>query len=87
MMVTRADTAQHPKELQDKYQRIAFIAVSLLPPIIILMVAWILPIPNLEADRTAMSARDYTDMWAVGHLITIGQERHIPQILQEGGLA
>jgi hypothetical protein len=73
MMVTRADTTPHPKELQDKYQRIAFIAVSLLPPIIILMVAWILPIPNLEADRTAMSARDYSDMWAAGHLITIGQ--------------
>jgi Glycosyltransferase family 87 len=38
-----------------------------------MVVLWILPVGELSADRTAMAARDYTDMWAAGHLVALGK--------------
>jgi hypothetical protein len=54
------------------YATVAFILIALVPPLLILTVLWIWPIAGLTADRTAMAARDYTDMWAVGHFVAIG---------------
>jgi hypothetical protein len=50
----------------------AFILIALLPPLLVLSVLWIWPIAGLTADRTAVAARDYTDMWAAGHFVAIG---------------
>ena len=51
---------------------VAFILIALVPPLLILTVLWVWPIAGLTADRTAIAARDYTDMWAVGHFVAIG---------------
>ena len=53
---------------------VAFILIALVPPLLVLTVLWIWPIAGLTADRTAMAARDYTDMWAAGHFI---QKDHV----------
>jgi glycosyl transferase family 87 len=62
-------TKPGPKE----YQRAAFLAVALLPSLFAAAVLWILPVGDLTADRTALAARDYTDMWAAGHLAALGK--------------
>ena len=55
------------------YLQAAFLAASLVPPAFVVAVLWILPVGELGADRIAMAARDYTDMWAAGHLVALGQ--------------
>src|ERR1700719_3985381 len=55
------------------YVRMTFNATALLPPMFVMAVLWILPVSELSANRTAMAARDYTDMWAAGHLIALGK--------------
>jgi hypothetical protein len=57
----------------DKYSRAAFLVTALLPSLFAMVVLWILPVGELSADRTAMAARDYTDMWAAGHLVALGK--------------
>jgi Glycosyltransferase family 87 len=57
----------------DEYARAAFLVTALLPPLFAMIVLWILPVGELSADRTAMAARDYTDMWAAGHLVALGK--------------
>ena len=52
---------------------VAFCAVALLPSLVAAAVLWILPIGDLDVDRSAMAARDYTDMWAAGYLVALGQ--------------
>ena len=51
---------------------VAFILIALVPPLLVLTVLWVWPIAGLTADRTAMAARDCTDMWAGGPLVTVG---------------
>ncbi len=51
---------------------VAFILIALVPPLLVLTVLWVWPIAGLTADRTAMAARDYTDMWAAGRFVTVG---------------
>ncbi len=53
--------------------RAGVFAAALLPPVFAATVLWILPLGHLNADRAAMAARDYTDMWAAGHLVALGQ--------------
>ena len=53
--------------------RAAFFVTALLPPLFAATVLWILPVDGLDLDRIAMAARDYTDMWAAGHLVALGQ--------------
>jgi hypothetical protein len=53
--------------------RVALLATALLPAFFVVLVLWILPVGELSADRTAMAARDYTDMWAAGHLVALGK--------------
>jgi Glycosyltransferase family 87 len=65
-----APTGAHAK--LPTYATAAFILIALLPPLLVLSVLWIRPIAGLTADRTAMAARDYTDMWAAGHFVAIG---------------
>ena len=55
------------------YLQAAFLAASLVTPAFVVAVLWILPVGELGADRIAMAARDYTDMWAAGHLVALGQ--------------
>ena len=43
-----------------------------MPPLLAATVLWILPVGDLGADRIAIAARDYTDMWAAGHLVALG---------------
>ena len=50
-----------------------FIAAALIPLLFAAAVLWILPVGGLSVDRNAMAARDYTDMWAAGHLVVLGQ--------------
>jgi hypothetical protein len=57
----------------DEYARAAFLVTALMPPLFAMIVLWILPVGELSADRTAMAARDYTDMWAAGRLVALGQ--------------
>jgi hypothetical protein len=56
----------------EEHARAVFLAVALLPPLIAASVLWVLPVGDLGADRIAMAARDYTDMWAAGHLVALG---------------
>jgi hypothetical protein len=55
------------------YARVALLAAALLPAFFVVLLLWILPVGELNADRTAMAARDYTDMWAAGHLVALGK--------------
>src|SRR3984893_2275225 len=57
----------------EEYPRTAFVAVALLPSLFAAAVLWILPVGHLTADRTALAARDYTDMWAAGQLAALGK--------------
>jgi hypothetical protein len=66
-MTTRA------KPALGAYARSALLATALLPQLLVVAVLWILPVGELRADRTAMAARDYTDMWAAGHLVAFGK--------------
>ena len=50
-----------------------FLVIALLPPLLVGSVCWFLPIPDLGALRIAMAARDYTDIWAAGHLVALGK--------------
>lgn len=54
--------------------RALFLAAALLPPLLVLAILWALPIDSPGADRVAVAARDYTDMWAAGHLVNTGQQ-------------
>jgi Glycosyltransferase family 87 len=56
-----------------EFARTAFFAMALLPPLFVVTVLWIWPLGELSADRTAMAARDYSDMWAAGHLVALGK--------------
>jgi len=58
------------------YGKALFLMVALLPPLLVTVAFWIVPIGDLGADRIAVAARDYTDMWAAGHLVASG-EGHI----------
>jgi hypothetical protein len=63
-----------PKQLRlGEYARAAFLTAALLPPLLVAAVLWILPVGELTTDRTAMAARDYTVMWAAGHLVALGK--------------
>jgi hypothetical protein len=53
------------------YATVAFMLIALLPPLLVMSILWIWPIAGLTADRTAMAARDYTDMWAAGHFVAL----------------
>jgi hypothetical protein len=67
--------ASEPKRVHfslRNYATVAFILIALVPPLLVLTVLWIWPIAGLTADRTAMAARDYTDMWAAGRFVTVG---------------
>ncbi len=67
--------ASEPKRVHfslRNYATVAFILIALVPPVLVLTVLWIWPIGGLNADRTAMAARDYTDMWAAGRFVTVG---------------
>ena len=55
------------------YEISVFLVVALLPPLLAAAVFWVLPIGDLGADRTAMAARDYSDMWAAGRLVALGK--------------
>jgi hypothetical protein len=55
------------------YASVALLAAALLPAFFVVLLLWILPVGELSADRTAMAARDYTDMWAAGHLVAFGK--------------
>ncbi|MGC1407435.1 MAG: glycosyltransferase family 87 protein [Acetobacteraceae bacterium] len=59
--------------LRGEYASTVFIAAALLPTLFAAAVLWILPVGGLSVDRSAMAARDYTDMWAAGHLVALGQ--------------
>lgn len=50
-----------------------FLAVALLPSLFVAAILWLVPLNHLSANRTALAARDYTDMWAAGHFARIGQ--------------
>jgi hypothetical protein len=62
-----------PQPRFEKFARIALLTAALLPPLFVAAVLWILPVGELSADRTAIAARDYTDMWIVGHLVALGK--------------
>jgi hypothetical protein len=55
-----------------EYPSSAFLILALLPPLLVATVLWVLPVGPLTANRTALAARDYTDMWAAGHLAARG---------------
>ncbi len=59
--------------LRGEYASTVFIAAALIPPLFAAAVLWVLPVGGLSVDRSAMAARDYTDMWAAGHLVALGQ--------------
>ena len=59
----------------EDYEISIFLLVALLPPLLAAAVFWVLPIGDLGADRTAMAARDYSDMWAAGRLVALGKTR------------
>ena len=59
--------------LRGEYANTVFIAAALIPPLFAAAVLWILPVAGLSVDRSAMAARDYTDMWIAGHLVALGQ--------------
>lgn len=48
--------------------RVGFMALALLPPVLVACVLWLFPLPHIEADRAAMAARDFTALWAAGRL-------------------
>ncbi len=56
----------------DEYVSAAFLILALVPPLVVATVLWVLPVGPLDANRTALAARDYTDMWAAGHLAARG---------------
>jgi hypothetical protein len=51
-----------------------FLALALVPAMLSGAVLWILPVGTLAADRVAVAARDYTDLWAAGRLVVSGQD-------------
>jgi hypothetical protein len=46
---------------------------SLVLPAIGAAALWLAAIPGFEVDGVALAARDYTSMWATGHLVSHGQ--------------
>ena len=46
----------------------AVLAGALLPPLLTGWILWIAPLDGLTADRAALAARDFSDLWAAGHL-------------------
>jgi hypothetical protein len=52
---------------------VVFLMLALVPAMLAVAALWILPVGSQGADRTALSARDYTDMWAAGYLTAAGQ--------------
>jgi Glycosyltransferase family 87 len=70
-----------PKQQMFKeYVRAAFLTAALLPPLLVVAVLWILPVGELTADRTAIAARDYTVMWAAGHLVALGKSNILTEL-------
>jgi hypothetical protein len=63
----------HAQPKLREYATVVFLATALLPPLFVATVLWIWPVGELTAGRTAIAARDYTDMWAAGHLVALGQ--------------
>jgi hypothetical protein len=73
--VAHRPSVMHRNEIRvdlKRNARVAFLAAALLPPLLAASVLWILPVAGLGADRIAIAARDYTDMWAAGHLVALG---------------
>lgn len=54
------------------YRLPAFLVVSLLPPLLVAVVLWVLPQEHLSADRVALAGRDYSNLWAAGHAVATG---------------
>jgi len=50
----------------------AFLALALLPAVLVANVLWVVPVESLTADRSAMAARDFTSMWAAGRMVAEG---------------
>jgi len=50
----------------------AFLALALLPAVLVANVLWVAPVEHLTADRSAMAARDFTSMWAAGRMVAEG---------------
>jgi hypothetical protein len=49
-----------------------FLALALVPVVVVAYVLWLAPMGGLAADRGAVAARDFTSMWAAGHLLFEG---------------
>ncbi len=72
-MTVRAAASQpakwHPPTNPGPRRVIAGVAaVGLLPPCLVLWILWFAPIGDLAADRAALAARDFSDLWAAGRL-------------------
>ena len=68
-MIATRDTSRR----LDQHARVIFIAVALLPALIVVTILWVLPLDTSGTSHTAMAARDYTDIWAAGHLVASRQ--------------
>jgi hypothetical protein len=49
-----------------------FLALALVPMAVVAYVLWLAPVGELAADRGAVAARNFTSMWAAGHLVLEG---------------
>jgi len=50
----------------------AFMAASLLPGVLILLIMWVLPVSGGDGDRQAMAMRGFANMWAAGQAVAGG---------------
>ena len=46
------------------------VAIGLVPSCLVFWILWLAPIDGLAADRAALAARDFSDLWAAGRLAT-----------------